>query len=196
MCPDCLQLEGSSLIGRSIKVWWADDQAFYKGHINYFDKISGLHRILYDDGQWEFLRISAEPFVFLTNRLKKNESAEQIVSISSPNSNKSIQNYSISTSNNIKNEGKSAPSSSLKSTELIIKKSIPNKIINDTSILPIKRIQKRVISYNDEYDDDDDFESPVKSIHSSIQIAGTPTSKLSNSNKNIRSSTRSSPRRR
>jgi hypothetical protein len=189
MCPDCIQLEGSSLIGRNIKVWWTDDQAFYKGHINYFDEISGLHRILYDDGQWEFLRISAEPFVFLTNRIKKNDCIlEQSLPISTPNNNKSIQNSSISIE---KSEGKSVRSSSLKSTEKIIKKSFPNKIVNNTPVVPMKRIQKKVLS--DDVYDDDDFESPVKLRHSTRKV-GTPN--LSNSNKNYSISKRISSRRR
>mmetsp|Transcript_3685 Transcript_3685/g.3836 ORF Transcript_3685/g.3836 Transcript_3685/m.3836 type:complete len:206 (-) Transcript_3685:116-733(-) len=34
---------------------------FYKGIVNAYDKLSGKHRVLYDDGEWEFIDLCAEP---------------------------------------------------------------------------------------------------------------------------------------
>jgi hypothetical protein len=34
---------------------------FYKGTVNAYDNLSGKHRVLYDDGEWEFLDLCSEP---------------------------------------------------------------------------------------------------------------------------------------
>lgn len=60
-CPSCIAQMGQSLAGRRVSVWWADDAAAYEGHINAFDVLSKRHRVLYDDGEWEFLSLPSEP---------------------------------------------------------------------------------------------------------------------------------------
>jgi len=49
------------LIDERVQVWWDDDLTAYFGVINAFDKNSQCHRILYDDLEWEFINLGAEP---------------------------------------------------------------------------------------------------------------------------------------
>lgn len=63
MCKDCLHKNGSSLIGLPIRVWWTDDAVFYCGIIDAFDSFSCIHRVCYDDDEWEFVDLSAEPYI-------------------------------------------------------------------------------------------------------------------------------------
>ncbi len=62
-CPDCVEYLKSELIGLYVLVWWADDKALYGGKIDAYDFNSSRHRVVYDDGEWEFLNLIAEPVV-------------------------------------------------------------------------------------------------------------------------------------
>lgn len=48
------------LVGSKIRVWWPDDESFYHGVVDSFDTNSKKHRILYDDGDVEFLFLKEE----------------------------------------------------------------------------------------------------------------------------------------
>ena len=63
MCPDCIVTLGSELLGRRVLVWWADDKVLYPGTIDAYDAASARHRVLYEDNEWEFLNLSAEPVI-------------------------------------------------------------------------------------------------------------------------------------
>ena len=63
LCPACAHsgVVGEQVVGRAVKVWWKDDAQFYCGTVNAYDTASGKHRVLYDDGEWEFIDIGVEP---------------------------------------------------------------------------------------------------------------------------------------
>ena len=42
-------------------MWWKDDAQYYCGSVNAFDSVSGKHRVLYDDDEWEFIDLGVEP---------------------------------------------------------------------------------------------------------------------------------------
>lgn len=67
-CPECITVEGATLIGRRIKVWWRQDEAGYDGTIDAYDPPSHAYRVHYDDNEWEFLDLSKEPFMLLKQR--------------------------------------------------------------------------------------------------------------------------------
>ena len=46
--------------GRRLMVWWPKDQVFYNGVIKCFHPDSGLHEVLYDDGDKELLNLKSE----------------------------------------------------------------------------------------------------------------------------------------
>ncbi|XP_020110173.1 neurofilament heavy polypeptide-like isoform X4 [Ananas comosus] len=48
------------LVGSRIKVWWPEDQTFYDGSVESFDPSSKMHKIIYDDGDVEILRLKKE----------------------------------------------------------------------------------------------------------------------------------------
>ena len=60
LCPGCVQDLACALIGTSVSVYWTDDATFYNGVINAFDEVTGAHRVLYLDREWEFLSLSNE----------------------------------------------------------------------------------------------------------------------------------------
>ena len=63
LCPTCAHSEtiGDQVVGRAVKVWWKDDAQFYCGSVNAYDSVSGKHRVLYDDDEWEFIDLGVEP---------------------------------------------------------------------------------------------------------------------------------------
>ena len=52
------------LLNRSVLVWWQDDGCCYHGIVNAYDPSSQRHRVLYDDGEWEFIDLASEPVVY------------------------------------------------------------------------------------------------------------------------------------
>lgn len=60
MCPGCIDGEPASLQGRRICIWWPGDQVYYPGTIHDFDAASRSHRIIYDDEDWEFVKLPIE----------------------------------------------------------------------------------------------------------------------------------------
>ncbi|KAH9612756.1 hypothetical protein KSS87_004382 [Heliosperma pusillum] len=51
---------GTELVGVTVKVWWPDDNAFYKGVVDSFDSATKKHKVLYDDGDVENLNLKEE----------------------------------------------------------------------------------------------------------------------------------------
>ncbi|CAN6238628.1 unnamed protein product [Urochloa humidicola] len=58
-------LDGS-LVGARIKVWWPDDEMFYKGVVESFDSGSKRHKVAYDDGDVEVLLLREEKWDFIS----------------------------------------------------------------------------------------------------------------------------------
>ena len=57
--PDAgARIRGSQAVGRALRVWWPADASFYVARVEEFDTKSGRHRLLYDDGSEEWLRLS------------------------------------------------------------------------------------------------------------------------------------------
>ena len=65
LCPECIATGGGGLAGTKVRVWWWDDKTSYEGVVDAFDGPTGRHRVLYDDGEWEFISLSVEPVGFM-----------------------------------------------------------------------------------------------------------------------------------
>ncbi|CAL5057178.1 unnamed protein product [Urochloa decumbens] len=57
-------LDGS-LVGARIKVWWPDDEMYYRGVVESFDSGSKRHKVAYDDGDVEVLLLRDENWEFI-----------------------------------------------------------------------------------------------------------------------------------
>jgi hypothetical protein len=64
LCATCVPTLGAGLIGTEVSVWWHDDAEGYSGVVNAFDHVSGCHRVLYEDDEWEFLNLAVEPVLY------------------------------------------------------------------------------------------------------------------------------------
>lgn len=51
---------GEELVGSKIEVWWPADKKFYKGVVESFDSVKTKHKIVYDDGDVEILKLAKE----------------------------------------------------------------------------------------------------------------------------------------
>lgn len=58
------------LVGAKIKVWWPDDERFYDGVVDSFDRSTRKHKILYDDGDVEVLLLKNETWEFIEAETK------------------------------------------------------------------------------------------------------------------------------
>ncbi|CAN6238615.1 unnamed protein product [Urochloa humidicola] len=59
-------LDGS-LVGERIKIWWPDDEMFYKCVVESFDSGSKRHKVTYDDGDVEVLLLRDEKWDFISD---------------------------------------------------------------------------------------------------------------------------------
>ncbi|KAK9916747.1 hypothetical protein WJX75_006528 [Coccomyxa subellipsoidea] len=57
-----------AVVGCRVGVWWAEDEAFYKGEVLAFDCYHKRNKILYDDGEEEWVALQRELFSWLTPR--------------------------------------------------------------------------------------------------------------------------------
>ena len=76
-CNDCVRTNGCDLIGCPIRVWWTGDEVYYDGIVDAFDAFSLLHRVNYDDGEWEFVDLTAEPYVVAISEEKRRVKGSQ-----------------------------------------------------------------------------------------------------------------------
>ncbi|XP_006356243.1 uncharacterized protein [Solanum tuberosum] len=65
---------GAELIGAKIKVWWPLEQAFYEGVISSFDSETNKHKVVYDDGEVEKLRLHKERWEMLEDNSSQKDS--------------------------------------------------------------------------------------------------------------------------
>ncbi|KAM0847072.1 hypothetical protein ACQ4PT_055258 [Festuca glaucescens] len=56
----------ASLVGSRIRVWWPDDEMYYKGVVDSFDTNSKRHKVAYDDGDVEVLLLRDEKWDFIS----------------------------------------------------------------------------------------------------------------------------------
>lgn len=66
VCGSCVELLGAQLVGADVLVWWHDDKIPYRGTVDAYDDVSMCHRVLYEDGEWEFVNLTIEPACFGT----------------------------------------------------------------------------------------------------------------------------------
>ena len=64
ICESCISQLGCDMIRKRVKVWWHDDNVYYEGELNDVDSVTGRYRVLYDDGEWEFISLSQEPVLY------------------------------------------------------------------------------------------------------------------------------------
>ncbi|KAJ1425445.1 hypothetical protein B484DRAFT_480317 [Ochromonadaceae sp. CCMP2298] len=64
LCGACVHTVGPQLLDADVLVWWHDDRRPYAGRVDAFDATSRCHRVLYEDGEWEFVNLAAEPAAF------------------------------------------------------------------------------------------------------------------------------------
>ncbi|KAK8965607.1 hypothetical protein KSP40_PGU014775 [Platanthera guangdongensis] len=70
--------------GRKIEVWWPDDAMFYKGVIELFDPVRKMHKIVYDDGDIEFLLLRNERWNYIDSKnLEKGHEDDNVILASS-----------------------------------------------------------------------------------------------------------------
>ena len=89
LCKDCVYSRGEELVGKNIRVWWPGDAIYYNGMIDAFDSYSCLHRVVYVDGEWEFVDLSAEPYVLQLGASDETSSIDISISSSGPTRKKS-----------------------------------------------------------------------------------------------------------
>merc|ERR1711988_112216 len=65
VCSACLNEAGSHLVGMRIVVFRSSDDCYYIGQVTAYDEKSNEHCIWYQDGEWEYVKLSAEQFFFL-----------------------------------------------------------------------------------------------------------------------------------
>jgi hypothetical protein len=63
-CAECVRARPEAFVGRYVDVLWPDDDTWYAGMVKDFDRASGQHRILYDDGEWEFVFLHEQEMSF------------------------------------------------------------------------------------------------------------------------------------
>ncbi|XP_055829363.1 sister chromatid cohesion protein PDS5 homolog D isoform X2 [Solanum dulcamara] len=64
---------GAELIGAKIKVWWPLEQAFYEGVVSSFNPMKRKHKVVYDDGQVEKLRLHREQWEMLEDNSSQKD---------------------------------------------------------------------------------------------------------------------------
>uniref|UniRef100_A0ACD5Z4R1 Uncharacterized protein n=1 Tax=Avena sativa TaxID=4498 RepID=A0ACD5Z4R1_AVESA len=66
----------ASLVGAKIKVWWPDDEMFYKGVVDSFDTHSKRHKVAYDDGDVEVLLLRDEKWDFISETEERSKTPD------------------------------------------------------------------------------------------------------------------------
>ncbi|KAG9457908.1 hypothetical protein H6P81_002416 [Aristolochia fimbriata] len=80
------------VVGKRVKVFWPQDDAWYEGYIKSFDKESGKHLVLYDDAEEEVLELVNEKIEILEDAAKsfrRLRRASSVCEIKTPEKEKS-----------------------------------------------------------------------------------------------------------
>ena len=67
---EVIKVSGSSVVGARVAIFWNDDIACSKGKIIQFDSYHKRHKIMYDDGEEEWVALPREIFRYLSPRAK------------------------------------------------------------------------------------------------------------------------------
>ncbi|KAL6752704.1 hypothetical protein V8C86DRAFT_3140857, partial [Haematococcus lacustris] len=59
---------GAEVVGRRIKVFWPQEGTWFEGSISRYDQDKGKHRVSYDDGDKEWVVLSAEQYELLADK--------------------------------------------------------------------------------------------------------------------------------
>lgn len=65
-CQSCVEGQWDGFLKARVQVFWRQDRKWYDGTVQDYDARTGKHRIWYDDGDWEFVRLSEQTLRFLT----------------------------------------------------------------------------------------------------------------------------------
>ncbi|MED6216964.1 hypothetical protein PIB30_013179 [Stylosanthes scabra] len=57
--------DGEALVGTRVKVWWPEDEMYYEGVVDSFDRSKKKHKVSYDDGDTEILNLKRERWEIL-----------------------------------------------------------------------------------------------------------------------------------
>ncbi|XP_054797872.1 sister chromatid cohesion protein PDS5 homolog C-like [Prosopis cineraria] len=78
---------GEDLVGSRVQVWWPKDRTFYKGVIDSFDPAKKRHKVMYDDGDEEILKLEKERWELIEDEpgSDKEEGSDQPSPLASPN---------------------------------------------------------------------------------------------------------------
>ncbi|MED6115307.1 hypothetical protein PIB30_089216 [Stylosanthes scabra] len=57
--------DGEDLVGTRVKVWWPEDEMYYEGVIDSYDRSKKKHKVSYDDGDKEILNLKKERWEIL-----------------------------------------------------------------------------------------------------------------------------------
>lgn len=66
--PAAAAAGGEAWVGKSIRVFWADDQQWYEGTVAEFDGTSQKHQVQYEDGDEEWLDLGKEKYEWVEHR--------------------------------------------------------------------------------------------------------------------------------
>lgn len=69
--------KGETLIGQRIKLWSPIDKCFYSGSIDGFDSQNSSHKVAYDNGEVELLRLANEKWEIVDDSCSPKEYAEK-----------------------------------------------------------------------------------------------------------------------
>ncbi|XP_055829366.1 sister chromatid cohesion protein PDS5 homolog C-like isoform X2 [Solanum dulcamara] len=107
--PCTIKEYGKELVGARIKVWWPFEEKFYEGVVSSFDPVKMKHKVVYDDGQVEKLRLHRERWEMLEDNSsqKDHELDFQGHAVSSATSSKKKANSNSSTGPNISSSKRS-----------------------------------------------------------------------------------------
>ncbi|GFH06762.1 DNA mismatch repair protein [Haematococcus lacustris] len=60
--------KAAEVVGRRIKVFWPQEGTWFEGSISRYDQDKGKHRVCYDDGDKEWVVLSAEQYELLPDK--------------------------------------------------------------------------------------------------------------------------------
>ncbi|GJW14717.1 phospholipase-like protein [Tanacetum coccineum] len=85
---------GENLVGSRIKIWWRKDEIYYEGLVKSFDFISKRHKVMYDDGNEEFIDLKMKQWDLIENVSATLDSLGQALptKVSTPQSDEYVWN--------------------------------------------------------------------------------------------------------
>ncbi|CAN1151020.1 Sister chromatid cohesion protein PDS5 homolog C [Linum perenne] len=75
---------GEEIVGKRVRVWWPDDQEFYKGTVQSYDPTEKKHEVHYDDNETENLYMKEEKFEFIDRESDMEDEDEEAAKLSNP----------------------------------------------------------------------------------------------------------------